>query len=247
MTAARHGGRNARSLRRIVIERGRLKFADGSALVRYGDTEVICAATVEDRVPLWLRGKGKGWLTAEYSMLPRATQERNVREITRGRPSGRTLEIQRLIGRALRSVLDCLALGERTVIVDCDVIQADGGTRTAAISGGFVAMVEALHRLKLPTRVFPVTDFLAAVSVGMIDGEVMLDLSFAEDSVADVDLNVVMNGQGEIVEIQGTAEQRPFSRSQLDQMLTVAEQGIAAVFEVQKDALQNLSWLVGAR
>ena len=216
-----------------------LLTAEGSVLMEMGNTRVLCAATVEETVPQFLRGGGKGWVTAEYSMLPRATATRTQREVARGRPSGRTHEIQRLIGRALRSVVDMAALGERTVIVDCDVIQADGGTRTAAITGGFVALALAVRQLVeyKALKSSPIRDHVAAVSVGIISGEPLLDLCYAEDSRADVDMNVVLTGAGQFVELQATAEKIAFGDGQLARMLELGRQGIAELIEVQKQAL----------
>lgn len=218
------------------IETGYLITAEGSALIEMGNTRVLCAATIEETVPQWLRGAGKGWVTAEYSMLPRATAERTAREISRGRPSGRTQEIQRLIGRSLRAVLDLAALGERTIILDCDVIQADGGTRAAAITGAYVALAEALDQLRKfgVLKSWPVRDQVAAISVGLVGGESMLDLTYDEDSRADVDMNVVMTGAGRFVEIQATAEQTPFEDAQLARLLELARGGILSLIEIQK-------------
>ncbi|RHW40670.1 ribonuclease PH [Neobacillus notoginsengisoli] len=236
----RFDGREPLQLRPIHIETNYLKHPEGSVLISVGDTKVICAASIEDRVPPFMRGEGKGWVTAEYSMLPRATDQRNIRESSKGKVSGRTMEIQRLIGRALRAVVDLEAIGERTVWIDCDVIQADGGTRTASITGAFVAMAIALNGLvekKSLTR-FPITDFLAATSVGILGtGQAVLDLNYVEDSSAAVDMNVVMTGNGEFVELQGTGEESTFSRSQLAQMLEAAEAGLIELFEKQKNAL----------
>ncbi len=232
-------GRQAQQLRPLQITTPYLKFPEGSALIEMGETKVICTATVEEKVPHFLRGGNKGWVTAEYAMLPRATESRTIREVSRGHVSGRSSEIQRLIGRALRSVVDLSALGERTVWIDCDVIQADGGTRTAAISGSYVALYQALRSLvstkKLPE--LPVTDYLAAISVGIVGEEVMLDLSFREDSNAEVDMNVVMTGSGNFVEIQGTAEGRPFTPEQMESMLGAAKQGIREIIDYQKSLL----------
>jgi len=220
----------------VRIETGYLITAEGSALIEMGNTRVLCAATIEETVPQWLRGAGKGWVTAEYSMLPRATAERTAREISRGRPSGRTQEIQRLIGRSLRAVLDLAALGERTIILDCDVIQADGGTRAAAITGAYVALAEALDQLRKfgVLKSWPVRDQVAAISVGLVGGESMLDLTYDEDSRADVDMNVVMTGAGRFVEIQATAEQTPFEDAQLARLLELARGGILSLIEIQK-------------
>lgn len=236
----RFDGREPLQLRPIHIETDYLKHPEGSVLISVGDTKVICTASIEDRVPPFMRGEGKGWITAEYSMLPRATEQRNIREAAKGKISGRTMEIQRLIGRALRAVVNLEAIGERTVWVDCDVIQADGGTRTASITGAFVAMAMALEKLSKQKKLsaFPVTDFLAATSVGVLkSGEVVVDLNYVEDSAAHVDMNVVMTGNGEFVELQGTGEEATFSYSQLQDLLKAAQDGITELFEKQKEAL----------
>jgi len=214
--------------------------AEGSVLIEVGQTRVICTATVTDGVPTFLKGSGKGWVTSEYGMLPRATEERTPRESIRGRPSGRTLEIQRLIGRSLRSVIDREALGERTIVLDCDVIQADGGTRTAAITGAFVALALALERMVASglLRTIPVRDSVAAASVGIVDGEFLLDLAYDEDSRAEVDMNVVMTGSGRFVEVQATAEGRPFASEELQSLLALAAQGIRQLTEQQQALLQ---------
>ncbi|NMB46837.1 MAG: ribonuclease PH [Firmicutes bacterium] len=232
-------GRKPGELREVKITRDFTKYAEGSVLIEVGDTKVICTASIEDKVPPFLRGNGQGWVTAEYSMLPRATETRNVREASRGRLSGRTSEIQRLIGRALRSVVDLEALGERTVWLDCDVIQADGGTRTASITGAFVAMMDAIQRLgqRVNWEKLPIANFVAAISVGLVNGMPLLDLCYAEDSQAQVDMNVVMSGDGRIIEIQGTAEEAPFSRAEMDEMLSLAEQGIRELVGLQRRAL----------
>ncbi|MFO7152589.1 MAG: ribonuclease PH [Bacillota bacterium] len=237
---ARVDGREYNQIRHVKITRHFNKYAEGSVLIEAGDTKVICTATVDDRVPPFLRGKGQGWITAEYSMLPRSTEIRNVRETLR--PSGRTMEIQRLIGRALRSVVDLSAMGERTIWLDCDVIQADGGTRTAAITGAFVALVDAFKHLKDKgvLEVIPVNSFVAAVSVGIVEGQKLLDLNFNEDSRAQVDMNVVMTDKGQIVEIQGTGEAFPFTRQDLDELLDLACKGIADLIAVQKEVLQDI-------
>jgi len=222
----------------VTIEPHYLAYAEGSALISLGNTRVICAATVEEKVPPWMRGRGHGWITAEYAMLPRATQERTQRESTKGRLGGRTHEIQRLIGRALRAVLDQKLLGERTVTVDCDVVQADGGTRTAAITGAYVALALALGRTIDPaSNKWPLTRQVAAVSVGFVDGLPHLDLAYSEDSRAEVDMNVAMTDAGTFVEIQGTAEARPFDRAQLDTLLALAHAGITELFAHQRAAL----------
>ncbi|NPV71884.1 MAG: ribonuclease PH [Firmicutes bacterium] len=234
-------------LRPVRITRGYLKFPDGSVLAETGDTKVICSATIEEKTPLFLKGTGQGWVTAEYGMLPGSTPTRMQREATRGRPGGRTLEIQRLIGRALRAVVNLGALGERTVWVDCDVIQADGGTRTASITGAFVAVVDALSAAResgLMQRL-PVNDFLAATSVGIVDDTFLLDLAFDEDSRARVDMNVVMTGRGNMVEIQGTGERAPFSVAEMERLITLARDGITQLIEVEKAALGPLAMEVG--
>jgi ribonuclease PH len=237
-TLARADGRTFDALRPVTIEPNPLSFAEGSALISVGNTRVLCAATIEEKVPPWLRNQGRGWVTAEYSMLPRATQERNAREAARGKVGGRTHEIQRLIGRALRAVTDLKLLGERSVIVDCDVLQADGGTRTAAITGAYVALALALRRDFSPgTPKWPLVRQIAAVSVGYVDGVAHLDLQYSEDSRAEVDMNVAMTDAGAFVEVQGTAESRPFDRAQLDEMLALAELGIESLFVRQRAAL----------
>lgn len=246
---ARIDGRFWDELRPVSIVRNFIKPAEGSVLISVGDTKVICTATVEEKVPPFLKGTNKGWVTAEYSMLPRATQQRTVREAAKGRLGGRTMEIQRLVGRSLRAVVDQEALGERTIWIDCDVIQADGGTRTAAITGGFVALVDACHHL-IETNVIekmPLKDFLAAVSVGKIGDVLCLDLCFREDSQAEVDMNVVMTGQGHIIEVQGTAEGSPFTRKELDALLDLADKGVQELITVQKESLGELAGQVGIK
>ncbi|TNF55965.1 ribonuclease PH [bacterium] len=236
-------GRTANELRGINITRKFLKTAEGSVLIEMGGTRVICTASIEDKVPPFLKDQNKGWVTAEYSMLPRATQSRNVRESIQGRVGGRTHEIQRLIGRSLRSVIDLKALGERTIWIDCDVIQADGGTRTASITGAFVAMLEAIQ-YALDSKMIdthPVKDYVAAVSIGIVNGEPLLDLTYEEDSAAEVDMNVVMTGSGQYIEIQGTAETKPFDNNRLQQLLTLAESGIRDIVTLQKEALGDNS------
>ncbi len=237
--AARAGGRGAAELRPVRIARRYTRHAEGSVLIEFGETKVLCTASVEARVPPFLKDKGVGWLTAEYGMLPRSTNTRTEREAARGRQSGRTQEIQRLIGRALRAVVDLSALGERTLQVDCDVLQADGGTRTAAITGAFVAVHDALGwmREKGMIAALPVRDFVAAVSVGVVAGVPVLDLDYAEDSACDTDMNVVMTGAGRFVEVQGTAEGEPFAREQMDAMLGLAERGIRELVRRQREAL----------
>jgi ribonuclease PH len=239
VSPARTNGRDAESLRPLDIIAGVAPYAEGSALIKLGNTHVLCTATVEERVPGWLRGKGRGWVTAEYSMLPRATKDRTRREAVEGKQGGRTVEIQRLIGRALRSVVDLQALGERQIIIDCDVILADGGTRCAAISGGYVALAQALRRLHEDgkTRRYPLVRAVGAVSVGVVKQTPMLDLDHAEDSGADVDVNVVMTDQHAFVELQGTAEGEPFLPATLDELLVLASSGLDTIFAAQRKAL----------
>ncbi|MRH42938.1 ribonuclease PH [Aquibacillus halophilus] len=236
----RSSEREVNQLRPIKIETEYTKHPEGSVLISVGETRVICNASIEDRVPPFMRGSGKGWITAEYSMLPRATEQRNIRESSKGKVSGRTMEIQRLIGRSLRAVVDLEKIGERTVWVDCDVIQADGGTRTASITGAFVAVVLAFGKLldKKAIKEMPITDFLGATSVGVLpDGTEILDLQYEEDSQANVDMNVVMTGAGEFVEIQGTGEEATFTFEQLNTMLELANHGLKEIFEIQKEAI----------
>ena len=235
----RGDGRALDQLRPVSFERDFTVFAPGSVLVSMGRTKVLCTASTEDRVPPWMRGSGKGWVTAEYSMLPGSTAERASREAARGKQSGRTQEIQRLIGRSLRAVCDMVVLGEVQVTVDCDVLQADGGTRTASICGAYVALHDAFSRMITAGRLTrqPLTDAVAAVSVGIVDGVAMLDLPYAEDSRAEVDMNVVMTGSGRFVEVQGTAEGLPFSRSELDGLLGLAEHGISELLAAQAAVL----------
>ncbi len=235
----RKDGRKADELRPISFERSFLKYAEGSVLVKFGDTHVICTASVEESVPQFLRGSGQGWVTAEYAMLPRATQTRTSRESVGKKPSGRSMEIQRLIGRSLRSIMDMSLLGERTVWIDCDVIQADGGTRTACITGGCIALYDALKTLQGYGVIgkFPMVSMVAAISVGIVGGEILLDLNYEEDSSAEVDLNLVMTDQDTLVEIQGTAEGVPFSRDRLNAMITMAEKGIRELLSLQKKVL----------
>jgi ribonuclease PH len=230
----RPDGRDAATLRPVAYELGYQEWAAGSILFSMGKTRVLCAASVSDDTPRWLRGTGKGWVTGEYSMLPAATSERSAREVTRGRPGGRTQEIQRLIGRALRSVTDLRAIGERMVTIDCDVLQADAGTRTASITGGYVALAMALRGAGVEAAL---RDSVAAVSVGLVDGEPRLDLCYEEDAGAEVDCNIVMTGDGRLVEVQGTAEGAPFDRKQLDELLDLAASGIAELTEIQRAAL----------
>ncbi|WP_274307632.1 ribonuclease PH [Solibacillus daqui] len=244
----RHDLRAVAELRPVQIENNYLMHPEGSVLISVGNTKVICTATIEDKVPGFLRGQGKGWITAEYSMLPRATEQRTRRESSAGKVTGRTMEIQRLIGRALRAVVDLEALGEKTVWIDCDVIQADGGTRTASITGAFVAMTQAIAEMgtEKPFAKFPVTDFLAATSVGKLANiGAVLDLNYIEDSTAEVDMNVIMTGAGQFVELQGTGEEATFSRTELNELLDLGEAGIAQLINIQKDALGELAVLIG--
>jgi len=236
--------RRADEMREVFLERRVQKFPAGSALIEVGNTKVLCAATIEDKIPSFLKGTGTGWLSAEYSMLPGSSTERIPRERTK--LGGRTAEIQRLIGRALRSVTDLSALGERSIVIDCDVLQADGGTRTASITGAFVALVEACETIYKVGGVFPVKDFVAAISAGLTaDGEKILDLCYVEDSTAAADCNVVMTGAGSLVEVQITAEKNPFTRAQLNELLDLAQGGIDELISLQKDALGKLAWRVG--
>lgn len=245
----RSNGRKAEDIRPTTIITNTNKFAEGSVTIEVGDTKVICTATVDEKVPPFMKGQGKGWITAEYSMLPRATQTRNQREAARGKLTGRTMEIQRLIGRSLRSVVDLHALGERTITLDCDVIQADGGTRTASITGSFVAMTMAIHKIAEQHKlaVFPITDFLAAVSVGVVQEEPVCDLNYEEDSQAKVDMNVIMTGSGKFVEVQGTGEESPFTRDELNQLLALGEQGVKQLVELQRSALGVVANKIDAR
>ncbi len=230
-------------LRKVTMRKRFQKYPEGSILVGFGDTKVICSASVENRVPPFLRGSGGGWVTAEYSLLPRSTETRTGRDSRNGRIPGRTQEIQRLIGRSLRSVVDLTALGERQVLVDCDVLQADGGTRTAAITGGFTALALAVKKMMKEgiLEENPLRDFVAAVSVGIVKGEILLDLDFSEDSSAFVDFNVVMTGRGKFVELQGTAEEKPFSKKELERMLTSAKKGIKELIEIQKQTIGKIT------
>ncbi|WP_127578687.1 ribonuclease PH [Paenibacillus koleovorans] len=243
----RSDGRDYTEPRQVVITPNYIKHAEGSVLIEVGDTKVICTASIEEKVPPFMKGQGKGWINAEYSMLPRATQVRNQRESMKGRVGGRTMEIQRLIGRALRSVISLESLGERTITIDCDVIQADGGTRTTSITGAFVALCFAIQKLMNDNKLkkSPITDFLASISVGVIQDKVCLDLNYAEDSQAKVDMNVVMTGEGKFVEVQGTGEESPFTRQELDELLAMAELGIELMIAKQKEVLGPLVALVG--
>jgi ribonuclease PH len=241
MTATRPDGRAADQLRPITFERDFTTMAAGSCLVAFGGTQVLCTASIDEDVPRWMRGKGKGWVTAEYSMLPGSSAERIRREVKDGKPSGRTQEIQRLIGRSLRAVCDMRALGERQVIVDCDVLQADGGTRTASICGGYLALHDALSRQVQAGAIksHPLTAFCAAISVGIVDGTPLLDLPYVEDARAEVDMNVVMTSLGGFIEVQGTAEGAPYSRGELDSLLMLAEGGIDEIIGMQREMVSE--------
>jgi ribonuclease PH len=238
----RADGRRKDQIRPVKVTRNFIKHAEGSVLIEMGDTKVICTASVEEKVPPFLKGKGTGWVTAEYSMLPRSTHERTPRESVKGKQGGRTLEIQRLVGRALRAVTGMEQLGERSIWIDCDVIQADGGTRTAAITGSFIALADALTALKnrglIKKR--PLSDYLAAISVGKVGGEIMVDLAYTEDSMADVDMNLVMTGRGQFVEIQGTAERTPFAKQDMDGFLAHGWSAIQTLTALQRDLIGSL-------
>jgi len=242
-SSKRPSGRAPGQLRAVTLEPGFAKHAEGSCLIKFGDTHVLCTASIEDRVPPFMKGRGKGWVTAEYGMLPRSTHTRTDREAARGKQSGRTLEIQRLIGRSLRAVTDDKALGERQIRVDCDVLQADGGTRTAAITGAFVALADAITWAKahghVPESANVLIDHVAAVSVGIVDGEPRLDLDYVEDSSAETDMNVVATGRGLLVEVQGTAEGQPFSKHELDQLVDLALGGISQLVTMQRESLSH--------
>jgi ribonuclease PH len=236
----RNDDRKPDEMREIKIKRSVMKYAEGSCMIEMGNTKVICTASVEDKVPPFLRNTGSGWITAEYGMLPRSCKTRTERESSRGRPSGRTQEIQRLIGRSLRSIADLRKLGERTIWIDCDVMQADGGTRTASITGSFIALVDAFLALKKQAAIkeLPVKDYVAAISVGIIDGQPYLDLNYEEDFKADVDMNIIMTGREKLVEVQGTAEKSPFTKAQLDKLILLAEKGIAELIALQRKTLR---------
>lgn len=243
----RINGRKNDQSRSVKITRHYTKYAEGSVFIEVGDTKVLCNVSVEEKVPPFLKGTGEGWITAEYSMLPRATDNRKNRDISRLKMDGRSMEIQRLIGRALRSVVDLKALGERTLWVDCDVIQADGGTRTTSITGAFIALVDAvnkIHKAK-PFKVYPIRSFVAATSVGIVAEEKLLDLCYQEDSKAKVDMNIVMTDDYNIVEVQGTGEESPFSRSELSELLDLGEKGIKNMIQIQKDALKMDALWIG--
>lgn len=250
VSCMRHDGRLANSIRPVTIETDYLIHPEGSVLISVGNTKVICTATIEERVPHFLRNSGKGWVTAEYSMLPRATGQRTQREASRGKVGGRTMEIQRLIGRAMRAVVDLEALGERTIWIDCDVIQADGGTRTASITGAFVAMTMAAAKLHAEKGLakFPISNFLAATSVGKTsEDKLILDLDYIEDSEAAVDMNVVMTGAGAFVELQGTGEEATFTRDEMNDLVSLAEEGITELFKIQTAALGDIAQLIQAK
>ena len=235
-------GRRRDQIRPVKVTRNFTKHAEGSVLIEMGDTKVICTASIEEKVPPFLKGKGSGWVTAEYAMLPRATHDRSPRESVKGKQGGRTLEIQRLVGRALRAVIDTTRLGERTVWIDCDVIQADGGTRTASITGAFIALADAMTVLKKKDLVKknPLTDYLAAISIGKVGGQVLVDLAYEEDSHAEVDLNLVMTGAGQYVEVQGTAERTPFNKKDMDEFLDLGWGAIRELVELQKSLIGSL-------
>jgi ribonuclease PH len=234
----RSDGRGLDKIRKVEVSRNYIKHAEGSCLIELGDTRVVCTASIEESVPPFLKGTGTGWVTAEYGMLPRSCSTR----IQRGKDSGRTYEIQRLVGRSLRAVTEMKQIGERTIWIDCDVIQADGGTRTASITGSFIALVDALNKLKKDSLItkIPIRDFVAAISVGILNGNLLLDLTYEEDSHADVDMNVVMTGKGELIEIQGTAERKTFNKDQMDKLLTLAQKGIAELIDTQRNILKDI-------
>lgn len=244
----RRDGRGNDELRPVKIERNYLRFAEGSVLMEMGNTKIICTATAEDSVPGFLRGSGRGWITAEYSMLPRSSQTRIPREATRGRIGGRTHEIQRLIGRSLRAVVDLDRIGERTIYLDCDVVQADGGTRTASITGAFVALADTLSALREAGAIesVPILNSVAAVSVGVVDGTALLDLSYEEDVNAEVDMNVVMTGGDDFVEVQGTAESAPFSKEELENLIKLASKGVVELTRLQQEVLEGIPGIKGA-
>ncbi len=242
MSLLRQDGRMEGQIRPVKISRDFIKYAEGSVLIEMGGTKVICTASVEEKVPPFLKDKGRGWVTAEYAMLPRATQDRTQREAVKGRQGGRTLEIQRLVGRSLRAVTDLAEMGERTVWIDCDVIQADGGTRTASITGAFIALADAFTVLKRRNLIKkrPLTDYLAAISVGKVGGQIMVDLAYEEDSLAEVDMNLVMTGRGRYVELQGTAERAPFEKKDLDEFVAVGWRAIQDLVALQKELVGSL-------
>ncbi|MGE4589876.1 MAG: ribonuclease PH [Acidaminococcaceae bacterium] len=241
----RTDGRTSKQLRPVKMTKDFVIYPEGSVFIEMGNTRVLCNASIEEKVPRFLAGTGKGWVTAEYSLLPRSTQQRNSREAAKGKQSGRTQEIQRLIGRSLRSVVDLAALGEKSITIDCDVLQADGGTRTASITGAFVALVIALNKVCPEGQKFPIKDFLAAISVGIVNGEEILDLCYEEDSNADVDMNIVMTGSGNFVELQGTGEEYTFDKKQLKKMLELGEKGCNELIATQKEVLGKIAERVG--
>ena len=238
----RQSGRKDNELRKIKITKNYIKYAEGSCLIEFGDTKVITTASVEETVPPFLKGKKKGWVTSEYGMIPRSCKTRVPRESSKGRLGGRTHEIQRLIGRSMRTVVDTQKLGERTIWIDCDVIMADGGTRCASITGSFISLVLALEKLKKDGIIseIPVSDYVAAVSVGMLDGKPVLDLDYEEDSTAEVDMNIIMTGDGRFIEVQGTAEREPFSKNDMERLLALAKRGIEELIAIQKKELKGL-------
>ncbi|MGV3024995.1 ribonuclease PH [Clostridium thermobutyricum] len=240
-------GRKNEQIRNVKVTRGYTKYAEGSVYIEVGDTKVLCNVSTEDKVPPFLKGKGEGWITAEYNMLPRSTGVRKVRDIARLKVDGRTMEIQRLIGRALRSVVDLKALGEKTLWVDCDVIQADGGTRTTSISGAFIALVDAVNKIhkEKPFKVYPIRNFVAATSVGIVNGEKVIDLCYEEDSTAKVDMNIIGTEDGEFVEIQGTGEESPMTRQELNELLDLGEKGLKQMITIQKNALKMDALWIG--
>jgi len=242
MSLLRQDGRMEGQIRPVKISRDFIKYAEGSVLIEMGGTKVICTASVEEKVPPFLKDKGRGWVTAEYAMLPRATQDRTQREAVKGRQGGRTLEIQRLVGRSLRAVTDMAEMGERTVWIDCDVIQADGGTRTASITGAFIALADAFAVLKRKNLIKkrPLTDYLAAISIGKVGGQIMVDLAYEEDSLAEVDMNLVMTGRGRYVELQGAAERAPFEKKDLDEFVAVGWRAIQDLVALQKELVGSL-------
>ncbi|NFL67181.1 ribonuclease PH [Clostridium botulinum] len=240
-------GRKNEQIGHVKVTRHYTKYAEGSVYIEVGDTKVLCNVSIEDKVPPFMKGTGSGWITAEYNMLPRSTETRKIRDIARLKIDGRTMEIQRLIGRALRSVVDLKALGEKTLWIDCDVIQADGGTRTTAISGAFIALVDAvnkLHKIK-PFKIYPIRSFVAAVSVGIVNEEKILDLCYQEDSKAKVDMNIIMTDEGSFVEVQGTGEESPYTRTELNELLDLGEKGIKQMINVQKESLKMDSLWIG--
>ena len=243
----RGDGRKNDQVRQTKVTRNFTKYAEGSVYIEVGDTKVLCNVSIEDKVPQFLKGSGEGWITAEYNMLPRATDTRKIRDVTRLKVDGRTMEIQRLIGRALRSVVDLKALGEKTLWVDCDVIQADGGTRTTSITGAFIAMVDAINKLhkERPFKIYPIRNFVAAISVGIVDDNKIIDLCYEEDSNAKVDMNIVGTEDGEFVEVQGTGEKSPMTREELNKLLDLGEKGLKQMIAIQKNALKMDALWIG--